>query len=99
VLFRSLEGGSLDAHDKYSFDLPPINSQDEWEKLVNKVFADAEHLGDMIEQFPETKLDDIFSEEKYGTYCRNFLGVIEHTHYHLGQISLIKKIVLADKPA
>ncbi|HAI83731.1 MAG TPA: DUF1572 domain-containing protein, partial [Chitinophagaceae bacterium] len=28
-----------------------------------------------------------------GTYYRNILGLIEHTHYHLGQIALIKKII------
>ena len=35
--------------------------------------------------------------EKYGTYYRNFHGLIEHAHYHLGQIVLIKKLVAASK--
>jgi len=48
----------------------------------------------LIEQLPEAKLGEIFSEEKYGTYYRNIHGIIEHTHYHLGQIVLIKKILL-----
>jgi hypothetical protein len=30
-------------------------------------------------------------EEKYGSVLRNIMGVIEHTHYHLGQIVLLKK--------
>jgi hypothetical protein len=30
---------------------------------------------------------------KYGNYYRNLHGIIEHTHYHLGQIVLIKKLL------
>jgi len=36
-------------------------------------------------------------EEKYGNYYRNFHGIIEHCHYHLGQIVLIKKMLLSGK--
>ena len=89
-----LQGEPLTAHDKYSFDLPPIQSQEDWEKLLNKTWSDAENFIKLIEQLPESKLGDIFSEEKYGTYYRNIHGIIEHMHYHLGQIVLIKKILL-----
>ena len=89
-----LQGEPLTAKDKYSFDLPPIQNQEDWEKLLNKTWNDAGIFVKMIEQLPQSKLGDIFSEEKYGTYYRNLHGVIEHTHYHLGQIVLIKKIIL-----
>ena len=46
-----------------------------------------------MEQLPETMLWETFADEKYGNYYRNIHGIIEHTHYHLGQIVLIKKIV------
>jgi hypothetical protein len=32
-----------------------------------------------------------FDDGKYGTVLRNILGLIEHTHYHLGQIVILKK--------
>ena len=92
-----LQGKPLDAHDKFSFDLPDIQSQEDWEKLLKKTWEDAETFASLIEQLPETKLDEIFVEEKYGTYYINLQGIIEHTHYHLGQIVLIKKIVSTDK--
>ena len=91
---KVLQGEPLTAHDKYSFDLPPIQNQEDWEKLLNKTWSDAENFAKLIEQLPEAKLGEIFSEEKYGTYYRNIHGIIEHTHYHLGQIVLIKKILL-----
>ena len=93
AIVNVLEGEPLNAHDKYSFDLPPIQCEEDWQKLVDKIFADAEKMASMIEQMPENKMWEIFSEEKYGNYYRNITGVIEHSHYHSGQIVLIKKLI------
>ena len=93
-----LQGEQLTAHDKYSFDLSPILSQQDWEKLLDKTWINAETFAGLVEQLPENKLWEDFSDKKYGNYYRNLHGIIEHTHYHLGQIVLIKKILLqADK--
>ncbi len=90
---KVLQGESLDAKDKYSFDHPPILSPDDWTKMQEKLWADAKTFLNLIEALPEDKLCEDFSNEKYGTYYRNIQGVIEHIHYHLGQIVLIKKIL------
>ncbi|GAA4794839.1 hypothetical protein GCM10023231_24020 [Olivibacter ginsenosidimutans] len=42
----------------------------------------------------DSKFDEIFIDEQYGTYLRNIEGVIEHGYYHLGQIVLIKKLII-----
>jgi hypothetical protein len=88
-----LQGGPLDAKDKYSFDHPPIQSQEDWENMLNKTWTSAENLARLIEQLPESKLWEDFVDNKYGNYYRNLHGITEHTHYHLGQIVLIKKII------
>ena len=93
AVIKVLEGGPLDAHDKYSFDLPPIENKEDWDRLVNKAISDAEKMASLVEQLPEEKLPEMFVDEKYGTYYRNLHGIIEHTYYHLGQVSLIKKLV------
>ena len=95
-VLQVFQGEPLDAHDKYSFDHPPIQSQQDWEKLVDKTLADAETFASLFENLPESKLGEPFEEEKYGNYYRNIHGIIEHIHYHLGQIVLIKKILLAE---
>ncbi len=98
VVLQVLQGEPLSAHDKYSFNLPPILSQQDWENLLDKVWVDAENFAALVEQLPEHKLWEDFSDKKYGNYYRNIHGIIEHCHYHLGQIVLIKKIILqADK--
>jgi hypothetical protein len=93
VVVKVLQGEPVNASDKYSFDLPPIQSQEDWEKLLDKTWTDAENLAHLIEQLPESKLLEDFWNGKYGNYFRNIVGVFEHIHYHLGQIVLIKKIL------
>lgn len=87
------KGGNLEIRDKYSFDFPPIKSQDKWEVFLTTFWNDTENLAGLIAQMPEEKLDQNFVDEKYGTYQRNIDGMIEHSYYHLGQIVLIKKII------
>ncbi len=91
------KGGSLDIKDKYSFDFPPIQSQKEWDNFLKKLWSDAEEFALLIEQMPEERLKEVFVAEKYGTYQRNIDGIIEHSYYHLGQIVLIKKLLLSNK--
>lgn len=93
VTIKVLEGGLLDAHDKFSFDCPEIKNEEDWETLRNKLFRDATTYVALVEQLPDSKLEEIFCLEKYGNYYRNIHGLIEHCHYHLGQIVLIKKLV------
>lgn len=64
------------------------------EKVLVKNWTDAENFAHLIEQMPESKLWEDFADNKYGNYCRNIHGIIEHIHYHLGQIVLIRKMLL-----
>jgi hypothetical protein len=93
AVLKVFQGEPLNASNKYSFDLPPVQSQEEWKKLLGKTWSDAEIFANLVEQLPESKLSEDFSDNKYGNYYRNIHGIIEHCHYHLGQIVLIKKIL------
>lgn len=97
ALLNVLQGEALNANDKFSFQHAPVQCQNDWENLVNKTLADAEACAKLVEQLPESKLWETFEDEKYGTYYRNIQGIIEHVYYHLGQIVLIKKIILQDE--
>lgn len=90
---KVLQGGQLNASDKFSFDHPQIQSKEDWEKFLDAFFTDAENFALLIEQLPQDKFPEPFLDGKYGSYYRNVAGVIEHTHYHLGQIVLIKKML------
>ncbi|SHG82990.1 DinB family protein [Flagellimonas flava] len=92
-LISVLQGGPLEIRDKYSFDLPPITSQADWEKLVNEFLENSETFVQEVAQLPDSMLDQPFVDEKYGPYHRNINGTIEHCYYHLGQISMLKKMI------
>lgn len=93
AVLKVLQGERLNASDKFSFGHPPINSQQDWEDLLSKTWTEAESFAALIEQLPETKLLEDFEDGKYGNYYRNLAGIIEHTHYHLGQIVFVKKLL------
>lgn len=93
VLIEVLKGKPLNSKDEYSFYLPEIKSQQDWNKLLNDIFNRAEEAATLLEQMPDSKLDENFTDEKYGIYFRNINGIIEHLHYHLGQIVLLKKLI------
>lgn len=87
------DGGELVASDKDSFIHDPMTSAEDWEAVKNEMFQVAETYASKIESLPENIFDKSFADEKYGSYYRNLQGVIEHSHYHLGQIVLVKKLL------
>lgn|SRR5690606_24979146 len=86
------KGGALGIKDAYSFDFSPMTSETEWKDFLKTFFKDAEAFATLVEKIPENKLNDAFTDKKYGTYQRNIDAMIEHCYYHLGQIVLIKKL-------
>lgn len=91
-----LKGGPLNAKEKFSFDCPPILSVEDWDNFLNKTWAVVEELASLIEGLPDEQLSEDFVDEKYGTYYRCLQGPIEHCHYHLGQIAVIKAMLQKD---
>ena len=92
-LLNAFENGKLDISDKYSFDLPQIHSEADWNKLVKDFLNNSEKFASQVEQMDDSIFDQPFVDAKYGSYLRNIEGVIEHSYYHLGQISLIRKMI------
>lgn len=88
-----LRDGNLEISDKFSFDLPVIDSENKWISLKTEFLQNAEEFTKEVEQMTEEQLQQIFVKKEYGTYYRNIEALIEHAYYHLGQISLIKKLV------
>lgn len=90
---KVLQGHPLEAGDKLSFMAPEIKNEAQWQALVQKAYDDVERCASLIEKLPDSIWGEIFADKKYGSYYRNFHGMIEHCHYHLGQIAIIKKVI------
>jgi len=88
------EGGNLEIKDKYSFDMPEITCEADWLRLVDEFLTNAANYILHVEKMDYTLLSQPFVKEEYGTYSRNIEAQIEHSYYHLGQVSLIKKMIM-----
>lgn len=93
AVIKVFEGNALEAKDELSFDHPPIHTSEDWQAFQNKMWKDAEQFSLLIQKLPEKQLWEEFTDKKYGDYARNILGIVEHSHYHLGQIVLLKKML------
>lgn len=89
----AINTGELTIRDKYSFDHPNLETEDDWQAFLNTMWEEAKTFIDLIKSLDDTILDTYLAQEKYGKYYRNLLGIIEHAHYHLGQIVIIKKLL------
>ncbi|WP_299443707.1 DinB family protein [uncultured Aquimarina sp.] len=88
-----LKGGPLEIKDTYSFDAPAITSEDDWKALLNTLWNNSESFANLLDNMSDEQWDEVFVDKKYGTYQRNIDAMIEHSYYHLGQITLIKKMI------
>lgn len=92
-ILKVLKGGTLDIRDRFSFDFPPVQSQEDWEVVKNQLWDDAEEFGRLVGQLTGEMLEADFVDPKYGSYHRNIDAMIEHSYYHLGQVVLIRKLL------
>ena len=92
-IIEVFEGRELKIRDKYSFDMPPIASEQDWKQLRDEMWNNAERFAKHIKLISKEQMETDFVNEKYGTYRRNIEGVVEHSYYHLGQIVIIAKLV------
>ncbi|MFT5512603.1 MAG: hypothetical protein ACI8SE_001001 [Bacteroidia bacterium] len=98
-LIHFFENRRLDIRDKYSFDMPQLHSNAEWEEMKNKLSQNAEEFAQWVEQMSDDQINTNFVKDEYGTYARNVDAIIEHSYYDLGQISLIKKMAQSQNTA
>ena len=88
-----LEGKPLTIRDKYSFDCPEFKTDSEWNSFKKKMFEVADKFTSLISKLEDPIWEEAFTDEKYGNYFRNFMGLLEHSYYHLGQIVMLKKMI------
>lgn len=94
---KAFKTGKLEARDKFSFQVPEMKNDESWSIFKLSLKESCNSLSDTIKALSEEELTGIFFDKKYGNVFSNIFGIIEHIHYHLGQIVLIKKIIRSEK--
>ena len=93
AVLEVLKGNALVAKDELSFTHPIITNQKEWEVFLDKIWVNVLEFCTKIEELEDTIFFEDMLEKKYGNLFRNLHGIIEHSHYHLGQIVILKKLI------
>jgi len=94
-----LNGRELEIRDKFSFDCPEIKDEPTWQALLTQTYQEMASFQQQVSELDDKLLAEVFVDEKYGSYYRNFQGIVEHGYYHLGQIVVLKKIIAAQRSA
>lgn len=93
IILKRMNGETPVIPDTNGFDVSALNNEEEWNALKEKAHQSFIELAEAIKNFPEEKLLENYAPSIPSTYYRNFQGIIEHAHYHLGQVVILKNFI------
>ena len=94
IMIQRINGIKPDIPESNGFNVPPLRTDQDWGNLKKDHFASAHELADAILKVDESRLEESILTD-YSSVYKNLQGTVEHVHYHLGQIVIIKKLVRA----
>lgn len=92
IMMQRLKGSNPLVPETNGFDVDELQNENDWIALKDKTHGSFLQLSDLIKVFPEEKLEETYSFGKSSFY-KNFQGAVEHAHYHLGQMVIIKNLI------
>ncbi len=92
VVRKRLDGIGTEIPESNGFDMPPVNTDEDWVQLKNYNNTSAHELAEKIREVDEARLHEPIIEGQ-STFYKNMQGCVEHIHYHLGQIVLLKNLM------
>ncbi|UPK71714.1 DinB family protein [Chitinophaga filiformis] len=94
VMMQRINGIRVNIPDSNGYDVPDLAGEDDWADLKRKLVASTHELADAIKKVDEKRLQEPIVAGHSSTY-KNLQGTVEHLHYHLGQIVILKKLIKA----
>ena len=91
---QRIKGINPSVPETNGFDVNELKNENDWNELKEKTHQSFIQLADAVKNFPEEKLFETSPTGK-SSYYKNFQGIVEHAHYHLGQIVILKKLILS----
>lgn len=92
VMVQRVNGIKVEVPESNGYEMPPLQTVCDWEKLKEDNLQSAHELAEAIRDFNETKLEQPILPGSSSSY-KNLQGSVEHIHYHLGQMVILKKLV------
>jgi hypothetical protein len=94
VMMQRISGINPEIPESNGFDVGTISGDAEWKALIRDLLITASELAIAIRDIEEDKLDEPIAPGQ-STLYKNVQGTVEHIHYHLGQMVIIKKLIRA----
>ena len=92
VVAGRARGQATEVGPTNGFDGPALRTEADWAALRADNIASAHELAAAIRGFATAKLPDPILPN-YSSAYKNLQGAVEHLHYHLGQLVLLKNLV------
>jgi hypothetical protein len=92
VLARRAQGLATEIGPANGFDGPLLRTEADWLAVRADLWQSAHELAAAIRQVPDTTLTEPILPG-YSTTYKNLQGSVEHLHYHLGQLVVLKNLV------
>jgi len=91
LVLRRLSGDGRQLTPAEDWPSCPPPTEENWRKAVQEVTRLNQELRQAVRGFPEERLDQPLVPEGPYTAYTQFIGVTQHSLYHAGQISLLKR--------
>ena len=94
VMIQRMQGINvkIDAHNGYH--VPSLQTEEDWLQLKVENNISSHELAAAMSGFDEAKLSEPLVAGGSSAY-KNFQGAVEHIHYHIGQMVILKKLIRA----
>lgn len=94
VMTLRIRGEKVEITESNGFDSAPLADEDEWQSLKKDCFKSGKDLAEAI----RTLRNEQLAQEIlpcYPSAYKSLQGAVEHVHYHLGQIVILKQLLRA----
>ena len=91
LVLRRLSGDGRQVTPAEDWPSCPPPTEENWRKAVQEVTRLNQELRQAVRGFPEERLDEPLVPGVSYTAYTQFIGVTQHSLYHAGQISLLKR--------
>jgi hypothetical protein len=92
VMARRAQGQPTQIPATNGFDGPSLHSEADWQALQAELWQSARELAAAIRRMPAEQLPEPILPA-YSSAYKNLHGAVEHVHYHLGQLVVLKNLV------
>ncbi len=90
VMVQRIAGNEVVIDEYNGFALPPLQTEDDWLQLKIDNNLSSHELAVAMIHFDDAKLEEPLVNGGSSAY-KNMQGAVEHVHYHLGQMMVLKK--------